>query len=310
MSHWLRLVPALLLALVLATPAWADEELVPDPDKPAGLVPFVRGGYLHQFAADIHDGARYSVDRTAFQAGPAWIGGDEKLVALAFGYRFDGYKFSGDGFFGQKPWSDVDTLDIALPIKWPITKGWTAFCIPMLRSSKEHGAAFEDSIVGGGLIGAWWTCARGLKIGPGVGIQTQLDADPAFFPVLLIDWQMGKGWSLETGSGLGATQGPGLVLKWKPDDHWDLSVGARYDRLRFRLDGNGVAPGGVGEDTAWGALVSVRYWFGPMNLAYVGLGAGLDFAGDLTVQDAQGRVLASQSHEPSFTLGFMFGIGF
>lgn len=292
------------LAVTVAGEALAEEE------GPAGLVPFARGAYLHQFTADIRDGGRYSVDRAAFQAGPAWIGGNEKLIALGLSYRYDGYGFSGGGTFGGGPWGDVDTLAVSLPIKWPVARAWTVFCIPQVRASAEHGAAFEDAVTFGGLIGTWWTCLPGLKIGPGVGIQDELQDDPSFYPVLLIDWQLGKGWSIETGSGLGATQGPGLVCKWKPNEHWELSLGGRFDRLRFRLDNDGIAPGGLGEETAYGLVASARYWFGPMDLAYVGLSVGLDLAGELALDDAEGHRLATQSHDPTFSLGFVFGIGF
>lgn len=299
-----------LLVLVILLSGGARAAAAEEEEPFVGLVPFVRGAYLHQFATDIRDGSSYRVDRAAFQAGPAWLGGGERLAALAFSYRYDGYGFDGDGVFGSGPWSDVDTLDLSLPVRWPLARGWTAFVIPQVRTSTEHGAAFEDGVTFGGLVGAWWTCAPGLKIGPGVGIQAELDDSPSFFPVLLIDWQLGKGWSIETGTGLGATQGPGLVLKWKPDDHWELSVGGRYDRLRFRLDDEGIAPGGVGEETAYGLVASVRYWFGPRNLLYVGLSGGVDLAGELAIDDAHGRRLATQSHDPSFAVGLVFGVGF
>ena len=308
---------AFLGALLLAASgarAWAEADISAPVDEEKeegfGLVPFARGAYLKQLAAEIDGGGTFSVDRAAVQTGPAYGPGVGCLIGLAFGYRYDGYDFRGPGVFGRQPWRHIHTPEISLVSSWKFNDRWSAIGTFFARWSFELGADAGSSFTYGGLGGVWYRVGERLQIGPGLGVQTQLEAGLSVFPILLVKWDIRPNLTLETGTGLGATLGPGLVLRWKPTEHWDLSFGGRYDRLRFRLDDDGVAPGGIGEDTQLGLLGAVTYRFGPKNLISVTLAAGVDLFGDLGIQDAQGGRIALQGHNPPVNLGVAFGVGF
>lgn len=306
----------LLLALVLGAsrPAHADKELTDPPndeeEEGFGLLPFVRGAYLRQLSSEIDSGGSFAVDRAAVQTGPAYGPGPGRFVGLAFGYRYDGYSFDGPGIFGHQPWRHVHTPELSLVSSWKFNDRISAIGTFFTRWSFERGANGGSSFTYGGLGGVWYRVNDKLEIGPGFGLQTQLDDRSSFFPVLLIKWNIRPNLILETGSGLGATLGPGLVLRYEPTNHWDFSIGARYDRLRFRLDGDGVAPGGVGEDTQLGVLGAVTYRFGPKDLISVTLAVGVDLLGDLGIEDVHGRRVALEGHSPPVNVGVAFGVGF
>jgi long-subunit fatty acid transport protein len=120
--------------------------------------------------------------------------------------------------------------------------------IPSLRYNAETGADLSDGQTFGVLAGVAWQINDNLWIGPGVGWFSALEDSDSVFPVLLIEWEFADNWSLSTGEGFGATQGPGLTLNWQATDAWRIGLTARYEKVRFRLDDSGPAPGGVGED--------------------------------------------------------------
>ena len=58
-------------------------------------------------------------------------------------------------------------------------------------------------------------------------------------------------------AGLPNIGGAGVELIWRPWERWSLAAGAHFEYRRFRLDDNGVAPDGVGEESGlpiWGRV--------------------------------------------------------
>ena len=104
---------------------------------------------------------------------------------------------------------------------------------------------------GGGFVGVSWRINDRLTIGPGIGVISEIEDSPTVFPVLLIDWKITESLVLATGSGVGATLGPGLVLRYMATDKWSFYLGGRYEKLRFRLNADGPSPTGVGEDKSF-----------------------------------------------------------
>jgi outer membrane receptor protein involved in Fe transport len=172
----------------------------------------------------------------------------------------------------------------------------------------ESGAALGDSVSGGGFAGFSYRFGDRLTIGPGVGAMTQIEDSPDIFPVLLIDWKITDRLRLETGRGLGATRGPGLILRWDVSDRWDLSVGGRYEKLRFRLDREGVAPDGVGSDRSFPLFCGATYRFTPR--AEASLVGGVALGGELLLEDENGNRIAEEDYGQAGFLGVAFGLRF
>jgi len=299
-----------LIFLLLASPSISDaQEPRPRYDsmspKPGWSFP-LRGAYTHQFDTDIDNkGGKFSVDRFFIQGGATYATKNRQSVSVSLGYGFNGYDFSGEmGFAGLRPWKDINSLRISTPISWGLDDNWTLFVIPSLRSTAETGASLGDDVQAGGFAGASYRVSDRLIIGPGVGVVTQIEDNASVFPVLLINWKITDSLSLETGRGLGATLGPGLFLKWEASDKWRFSLGGRYEILRFRLDKDGVAPDGVGEDRSFPILAGVTYRFTPKIQA--SLLGGVELGGKLKLDDQNGNEIIEENYDTTGFVGFTF----
>ena len=147
-----------------------------------------------------------------------------------------------------------------------------------------------------------------LTIGPGFGLLTQIEDSLSVFPVIIIDWMISDRLSLETGRGLGASQGPGLLFSYAVNPSWSLLAGGRFERLRFRLRSQGPVPSGVGEDR--GAPLSIGARYNWKRRGTVTFFSGVDVAGELQVDNASGRELTSSSYDPAPFFGISANLRF
>ncbi len=267
------------------------------------------GGYLHQLEADIDDGGSFSVNRFSIQAGPAYTTENFTGIRLSVGYGFDEYDFSGtSGFGGRKPWDDIHTMRLSIPIRWRMSQKWTGFISPSVRSSGEKGADFSDTLTGGGFAGFSYRFSDRLTIGPGVGVMTKLEDSTSFIPLLVFNWKINDTLSFGTGRGGGAVAGPGLALDWRPSRSWSFSFGGRYKSHRFRLDENGDVPNGIGVDRAFPIFVGVEHSFTPViRMSLIG---GVDIGGELGLEDENGQSITEADRDPGGFVGFAFSARF
>jgi len=277
---------------------------------PTGWGLSVSGGYAHYFDTDVDSGGSFSKDSALIQAGVRYAFTPDRSAVLSVGYGFENYDFSGStGFGGANPWSDLHTLRIGTPVIWGLDDRWKIFVIPTVRFQGELGADVGESLSGGGFVGFSYKFNDRLTIGPGFGAITQLEDNPTYFPVLIIDWRISEQWSLSTGRGFGATLGPGLVLAWKPLDDWRFGIGARYERARFRLDeNNAAAPNGVGEDRNQPVFLAAEYSPNPgLSVSVIG---GAQMGGDLKLDDQDGNRLNESDYAAGAFVGFTFDLRF
>jgi hypothetical protein len=303
----------LLTALMISLPAAAiaqekQKERPPGPPA-AGWTSFSRGGAVYQFDTDLDNGAEFSATRFNIEAGSGYSWTRRNSLSVAVSYSYDDYSFSS-GSPAQpnsiNPWEDIHTLSLSLPLRWGVSDRWSSFAVPSVRSTGESGADFSDTISGGLLGGFAYRFSDTLSIGPGLGVVSQLEDDPSIFPILLIDWKITDKLSLETGRGLAATLGPGLTLNYRVNPSWNVAVGGRYEKLRFRLDSNSEVPDGIGEDSSFPLFASVTHRFSPK--AAVSLVGGLELDGELRQEDKNGDKVASESYDPAAFLGLTFNV--
>jgi hypothetical protein len=139
-------------------------------------------------------------------------------------------------------------------------------------------------------------------------VVTHIEDDTSVFPVLIVNWKITDRLSLETGRGLGATQGPGLTINWKATEALKISIGGRYERLRFRLDKDGVAPNGVGDDRAFPIYSAVSYTFN--DQITVSLLGGVELGGELRLEDEKGNLVSESDYDAAAFLGCTFNFRF
>jgi len=275
----------------------------------AGYSLFVRGGFVHQMDTDIDGGGSFSVNRFFVQTGPSYAFGGGSSLSLALGYGYDNYDFSDSSALGgQPPWEGVNSFRLSLPWRWKINEKWMGFISPTLRYTGEQGVDLNDALTGGGFAAFTYRYSNRLSIGPGLGILTQLEDDTQMIPILAIQWKITDTLSLQTSRGVGATLGPGLTLSWQPNSEWSLSLGGRYEKLRFRLDDNGAASSGIGQDRSFPIFAGIEYRFNPKTR--ISLIGGIEVGGELRLEDERGNTITEQDHDPTGFLGIAFSARF
>ncbi len=246
-----------------------------------------------------------SAARFFVSGGGAKVLRDRWRLGATLGYGEDNYDFSGSsGFGGLNPWDRVREFRAGVSAQYFANDEWTLYAIPSVRFNAESGASFDDGINGGLLAGASYRVNDTLTIGPGFGAFTEIEDSMSFFPILLIDWKITDTLSLETGRGFAASRGPGLQLRWRYSPTWQFAIGGRYEKTRFRLDDEGVAPGGVGQDKAIPLFALAEYAMGQdLKLALIG---GAEVGGELRLEDDSGKLITRSDLSEAMFLGATF----
>ena len=283
-----------LAALAVIAIGFAGAVFAQPPADPWAVT--IETGALHRWASAVDGGGDLSVDTWAVGAGVDYAAHPDWRAGLSVGYGERRYAFSGDGdFTGLDPWSNVHDMRVSGSLNWRADKRWNLFAVPTMHWNAERGASLNDGFSGGLLAAASYRVNDRLSIGPGFGVLSELDDGVDWFPVLAIDWQITDTLRLHTGRGLAASRGPGLTLSWEPSERWSFALGGRYEKVRFRLDDMGLAPGGIGEETSLPLFLGATRSFGP-NLRF-SIFAGADLDGGLRLQDRDGRVIERADYD-------------
>jgi hypothetical protein len=267
---------------------------------------FIRGGYVNQFDTDIdNSNGSFTADRFFIQPGIRYSPNHTANYSFSMGYGYDGYNFKGENDFSAiHPWSDIHSFRLSASARFTKGQNWSFFIVPTFRATGERGANLDDSITGGGFAGFAYRFNDRLTLGPGIGFISQIEDDASIFPVIAINWKITDALTLETGRGLGATLGPGISINWQISEQWKLTLGGRYEKLRFRLDDKSQTPNGIGQDTSFPILGGVAYNFS--SSASLSLIGGFKTKGELKLEDQNGKVLNEQDYESAAFLGFSF----
>jgi hypothetical protein len=153
-----------------------------------------------------------------------------------------------------------------------------------------------------------WRLNDDLTIGPGIGVFSRLESGTKAFPILAIDWNINERWNLSTGRGLAASVVPGLSLNYKINDDWSLGLSGRYEDVEFRLNEEGVAPGGIGRDQSIPLIFAAGLT--PNKKLSLSVFAGLEFAGKLKLKDSAGVVLEESKYDLALLAGATFEFRF
>jgi hypothetical protein len=250
----------------------------------------IQTGALNQWDSGVEGGGDLGIDAWAVNAGFTYGAIPDLRLGLSAGYGERRYDFSGEGdFTGLDPWSDVRDLRVSGSLSWQADERWNLFAVPTVRWDAERGASLDDAVVGGLLAAASYRFSDRLSIGPGFGVFSELEDGTDWFPILAIDWRITDTLSLRTGRGFAASRGPGLTLNWEPSERWSFALGGRYEKVRFRLDDSGLAPGGVGQETSIPLYLGATRSFG--RHLRVSIFAGADLGGELRLEDKDGHLI-------------------
>lgn len=283
--------------LTAATPAAAQVR------DDRSLVFVIDGLAAAQGKADIDGGGSVTANRLYGRAGALYrFDGGSAGLFLSTG-RID-YDFSGTA----APWGEVRDISLSLPVRFTLGQG-EALVSPSLRHDYESGADREDGRTYGAFLGFAWRVSDSLRIGPAMGVFTELESDDLdIFPAILVDWDITDRARLTTGPTIGATQGPGLAFDYALNDKVRLGLAGRYENIRFRLRDDGPAPGGIGQDSSFPLVVTLDY--APFPGSRLAAFAGAELGGKLRLEDASGRLVESREYDPAPIFGVAFRVGF
>lgn len=273
---------------------------------PMGWTSFVDGFALYQGDADLDGGGSFSADRTYLRAGGIYRFENGQSAGLFVSAGRLDYEFDTSV---PQPWGEIIDLRVSAPLRFTNDNGVSFFVVPSLRYDYESGVSMSDGRTYGAFAGVTWKVSDNLTVGPGMGVFSQIeDGDLNVFPALLINWEIDDRWSLSTGTGLGATQGPGLSLSYEYSTALKFTLGARYEELRFRLDDQGLAPGGVGQDKSVPVVLTVDYT--PTPFASFTAFVGAELGGELQLENRAGLVVSTQGYDAAPIAGVAFRLAF
>jgi hypothetical protein len=267
--------------------------------RPPGWSSRLEAETIYRGARDIDGGGDFSASRTILGFGLSQAFGGRNSVSLGFSGGTTVYDFDDT----TDPWGRIDTYSLATPIILEVGEAGTAVIVPIARYGGESGVAFDDGLTGGVIAAASWRFSDTLTIGPGLGVFTTLEGGGEYdvFPILLIDWKITDRLSVGNGDGFGASQGPGIGVKYQLRDNLSTQLFVRFDNTEFRLDDDGPAPGGIGRDKVTSVVATAAYQ-PSRNIDITGF-AGAELGGQLTLKDANGDTVEKRDYDPAPILG-------
>lgn len=304
MHPFIRPLATTLLALGLAQTAESQQRNV----GPWAFT--VEAGLVAQSEADFDAGdGSFSLERWFVGAGIDYMWDRRNSLGVSIGGGATDFDFENDlGESINGPWGKIEDFRLSVNGRFSFSETGTAFIIPTVRYNREEGASSSNGRTWGLIAGAAWRINEDLTIGPGFGAFDQLSDSARVFPILIIDWDFAERWSLSTGRGLAASQGPGLTLRYALTENWSLGLAGRYEKIDFRLNDEGPAPGGVGRDETLPLVLSASWDPNPGTaLAFF---VGSEFGGKLELLDAAGDLVEERDYGTSLIAGGTFRLRF
>jgi hypothetical protein len=303
-----RAIVALSFAASVVLPAVSlgqDPDAAPEPDP----VRFkLSGTFQYLLETDLDGGGTVDIARINGAVGADFELSEDMKLGVNFALEFDKYDFGGVSDLGPDPWDDILFLTMGAQLQFALTDQWLLWGGPVVQFAREDGADWDDAVTGGGTIGATYIVNERLVIGGGVGIASKLEDDVLVFPVITLDWQIHDRWRLTSNAGPEGIVGVGLELVYEISDAWEAGFGGRYEYRRYRLDGSGTAPDGIGEETSFPLWGRISYTFNENFGLDLFLGVGL--AGELKLENSSGVRLADADYDPAFTVGLVGRVQF
>jgi hypothetical protein len=293
-----------MVAVLLVSPAFSDTNTVSGFSFPR-WGPSVKVGSVYNFETDMEGGGSFAVNRYFMEAGMARMWGFDRMIAFSAGFGQDDYRFSN---LGTRPWNNINAYRMGLFARWRVNEQWVLFAGSSVRSYGEPGVDLDDALTGSFFGGASYSFGDRLTLGPGLVIAGEIEDKTRYFPVLLVNWKITERLSLETGGGFAATAGPGLSLIYSVSEHWKAGLTGRYEMKRFRLNNDGLAENGVGEDRSVPLVANLTYFLYPGG--FISGIAGFNFSGKLSADDAYGNLLYEKSYDPAPGIGLVASFRF
>lgn len=307
------------LALAVTSTGLAQSGIDADADAAAGLPPVnslipdanpwsFSAAFSWQDDEPVTRGGQLGIQRFNTRIGYRTQLDENTTLDLGLGYRFDGYDFTNDTVFDDT-WGDVHSLALTARFQWTVADDWTVFAGPIFEYSGESGAAFSDSITGGGYIGATYQAGNDLLVGLGFGAISELEDDLRFIPIIVIDWDFLPDWRLSSRTSAATTGDTAIEVIWDVTPEWDVAAGVSlFGKRRFRLDDEGAVPDGIGEEET--RALTLRGTYTVSDSVDLTVFGGLKFESDIELEDNSGERVDKEDHDEALFLGASLSIRF
>ena len=262
----------------------------------------VGGGFIRQFDADVDGGGDFSVSRAYASVSGSFAISETIAFSPSVAYEFGDYSFGGAAS-SAFPWEQVSEIGIAPRIDVQLDRDLTVSVSPIIQFAAESGADWGNAAQWGGLGAIRYSFSPELTLGAGLLGLTQLEGDPIFIPIPLIDWKIDQNWRVSNLRVPEANPFAALEVVYDTQEALEFAAGGGWETRRFRLD-----DGGVGQDrgAAFYARVTVRI---AEQFRIDGM-VGVTAFNQLKALNSDGTTTASHSADSGLILGVFGSVRF
>lgn len=286
-----------------------SEEPLEELAKPSQLEFTLGAGYEGQLESDLDRGGDFSIASSHYNLALKMKLTSDVSLNLSYRYVVDDYDFGGPtGFGALNAWDDIETQTLTITIEHQLANDWVVFGGPVMQVPRENGASFSASDEYGGVVGVTYIASEDLVVGGGLGVIGRVEDEVAVFPVLILNWKLTSDLRLSTSSAAAAGGRTGIELVHALAPGVELAVGGAYSFSRFRLDGMGVAPSGVGEVTSF--PLWTRASFKLDDSITLDLQAAYTIGGELKLDNSLGIRITDTEFDGAWILGGRISIHF
>jgi len=282
-----------LLALLLVLCTQPADASSPPPSRNFGAAA------IYQWPAELENGGELTIIRSHLQEGGKLFASRSLMANWGLEIDMSSYDFKEQA---TDAWDEIYRVGVNISLIHPFNHQWSLLVVPSISATGEADAAAGESLAYGMVTALNWKPTENLSLGLGGAVFENLDETQGV-PVIMIDWQLTPRWRLTNPLRSGVTGPAGLELSWHLTDNWTLGSGGTWRNLRFRLDEEGQAPGGTGEESQLPVWVRLTRQLGQTQLT---LYAGAALNGSLTVEDRDGNQLASNDYDETPFLALYF----
>lgn len=263
---------------------------------------------IYQTEADIEGGGDFSVRSALLRIDSTHEFSKKTRAGLTMKYALQDYEFESASGLGGTPWNKVSRFGISVPFHIRLERQWLLGITPSVDWLREEGAPADESESYGLTVFGLRNFAARKRLGLGAGIFRKLDGGTKVVPLLAVDWRFNEHWRLANPFDAEILGRAGLELSYRFDNGWRLGGGGVYRSTRFRLDDRGVAPGGVGENSAVAGYLRLRRATSAGLVLEVY--AGAMYEGELEVQNSEGAVIAKRDYDTAPFVALTLTAGF
>ena len=165
------------------------------------------------------------------------------ILKLSAAYTYTHFDFANDtdlGLSTAKPFETVHDVRATLQFSTRLSRHWLARIVGAIGTRVESGAEVDDAIYGRFALGISYRVSDQFTIGTGLFIRRAIDDDVTVLPIPLIDWAITDRLFFRSRRD--------FRLSYVLDDRRRITLSAvasPFDRKAFRLDDEGVVPGGI-----------------------------------------------------------------